>query len=101
MYSFNINERKVDRLTSLRISMSMQWTHWTDDFVTALRTKGFSVGDVFSLSSVYELEDVLKRIRPNNTKIKSKIRQQLQVLKHHNIVEFVNNNGVYRLLSPL
>ena len=81
--------------------MSLAWTSWTDDFVTALRTQGLSVGDVFSLRSVYELEDVLKRMRPNNTKVRAKIRQQLQVLKHHNIVEFVNNNGVYRLLSPL
>tara|TARA_B100000767_G_scaffold226085_1_gene215629 strand:- start:1249 stop:1497 length:249 start_codon:yes stop_codon:yes gene_type:complete len=81
--------------------MPLAWTSWTDDFVTALATQGLSVGDVFSLRSVYELEDVLKRIRPNNTKIRAKIRQQLQVLKHHNVVEFVNNNGVYRLIKSL
>ena len=81
--------------------MSLTWTSWTDDFVTVLATQDLSVGDVFSLRSVYELEDVLKRIRPNNTKIRAKIRQQLQVLKHHNVVEFVNDNGVYRLIKSL
>jgi type II restriction enzyme len=59
------------------------------------------VGDVFTLKSVYALEEVLKKIRPNNTEIKAKIRQQMQVLKHHEMVEFVNNNGVYRLLMAL
>ena len=43
----------------------------------------------------------IKKIRPNNTEIKAKIRQQMQVLKHHEMVEFVNNNGVYRLLMAL
>ena len=81
--------------------MSMAWTSWTDDLVAVLRTQQLSVGDVFTLNSVYASEDILKRMRPNNTEIKAKIRQQLQVLKHHGVVEFVNNNGVYKLLSPL
>ena len=81
--------------------MSMAWTSWTDDLVAVLRTQQLSVGDVFTLNSVYASEDILKRMRPNNTEIKAKIRQQLQVLKHHGVVEFVNNNGVYKLLAPL
>ena len=81
--------------------MSMAWTSWTDDLVAVLRTQHLSVGDVFTLNSVYASEDILKRMRPNNTEIKAKIRQQLQVLKHHGVVEFVNNNGVYKLLAPL
>jgi len=81
--------------------MKLTWTRWTDDFVYVLRTKNLSVGDVFTLQSVYPLEEMLKKIRPNNSEIRAKIRQQMQVLKHHNVVEFVNNNGVYRLLLTL
>ena len=81
--------------------MKLAWTSWTDDMVSVLRTKNLSVGDVFTLKSVYALEEILKKIRPNNTEIKAKIRQQMQVLKHHEMVEFVNNNGVYKLLVAL
>jgi hypothetical protein len=81
--------------------MKLAWTSWTDDMVSVLRTKNLSVGDVFTLQSVYTLEEILKKIRPKNTEIRAKIRQQMQVLKHHNFVEFVNNNGVYRLLVAL
>lgn len=81
--------------------MKLAWTNWTDDMVYVLRTKNLSVGDVFTLQSVYSLEEILKKMRPNNSEIRAKIRQQMQVLKHHHVVEFVNNNGVYRLLLAL
>ncbi|HHD16183.1 MAG TPA: restriction endonuclease, partial [Euryarchaeota archaeon] len=36
------------------------------------------------------------RRHPNNRHIKAKIRQQLQILRDENIIEFIGN-GLYRL----
>ena len=41
--------------------MKLAWTNWTDDMVSVLRTKNLSVGDVFTLQSVYSLEEILKK----------------------------------------
>mgnify|MGYP000562941483 FL=1 len=81
--------------------MKLAWTSWTDDMVSVLRTKNLSVGDVFTLQSAYTLEEILKKIRPQNNNIRAKIRQQMQVLKHHGFVDFVDGNGVYRLIKSL
>ena len=52
-------------------------------------------GETFSLRQVYEFEDVLKRKYPNNSFIKDKIRQQLQVLRDKGVIEFLGR-GVYK-----
>jgi len=57
------------------------------------------VGSTFTLEEIYEAEDVLKRIYPDNNRIKEKIRQQLQVMRDHGRLEFVNDNGIYRRVS--
>jgi len=49
----------------------------------------------FSLSDVYKHEDHLKAIFPNNNFIKDKLRQQLQVLRDKEIIEF-KGKGQYR-----
>lgn len=49
----------------------------------------------FSLEDVYRFEGELKRRHPNNNNIQAKIRQQLQVLRDKNMLEFVSR-GIYR-----
>jgi type II restriction enzyme len=49
----------------------------------------------FKLGDVYKFEDDLKAKFPNNHFIKDKIRQQLQVLRDKEIIEF-KGNGLYR-----
>ena len=51
----------------------------------------------------FELEDLVKVCEPlafieypKNSHVQAKIRQQLQILRGHGIVEFVNYQGVYR-----
>jgi type II restriction enzyme len=50
----------------------------------------------FSLQDIYRFEDELSIIHPNNKHIKDKIRQQLQVLRDKNYLDFVSR-GYYRM----
>ncbi len=49
----------------------------------------------FSLDEVYAFEGVLRRLYPGNSNIRPKIRQQLQVLRDHRMLEFLGG-GRYR-----
>lgn len=49
----------------------------------------------FSLDDVYKFENELKQNHQNNNHVKDKIRQQLQILRDKNIIEFVSR-GKYR-----
>lgn len=52
----------------------------------------------FTLNDIYKYESELADLHPENLHIKDKIRQQLQVLRDRNYLEFVNR-GVYRLIN--
>lgn len=54
--------------------------------------------DIFRLDEVYNFEHKLKLKYPNNNFIKDKIRQQLQILRDHGIIEFVGR-GKYRKIK--
>ena len=47
----------------------------------------------FNLNQVYQYENELSKIFPNNKHIKAKIRQQLQILREKGLIEFIDNNG--------
>ena len=49
----------------------------------------------FNLNQVYQYENELSKIFPNNKHIKAKIRQQLQILRKKGLIEFIDNNGNY------
>jgi len=78
---------------------SGNWTSWTDAVLSCIELMDIGVGSTFTLEEIYEAEDVLKRIYPDNNRIKEKIRQQLQVMRDHGRLEFVNDNGIYRRVS--
>ena len=75
------------------------WTSWTDAVWSCIELMDISVGSTFTLQDIYKAEDVLKRIYPKNSLIKSKIRQELQVMRDHGKLEFVNDNGIYKRIS--
>jgi type II restriction enzyme len=50
----------------------------------------------FSLKEVYDFENRLSTMYPNNRHVKQKIRQQLQVLRDHGYLDFVSR-GYYRM----
>ena len=53
--------------------------------------------DIFLLKDIYQFEEVLKIKYPGNNFIKDKIRQQLQILRDKNVIEF-KENGKYKKL---
>ncbi len=57
-------------------------------------------GREFTLEDVYQHEDRLSRLYPNNQNVRPKIRQQLQVLRDHGYLEFVGR-GRYRRRGPV
>jgi type II restriction enzyme len=50
----------------------------------------------FTLEEVYSFEDYLKTKHPMNNNVKAKIRQQLQLLRDKNVIEFIGR-GQYRM----
>lgn len=76
-------------------------TTWTRDVEDALRAMGLEVGDEFKLIDAYRCVPLLSKLHPNNSNVKAKIRQQLQVLKHNGVLRFLDNNGNYQLLRWL
>lgn len=51
--------------------------------------------DIFDLSQMYSFEERLKYMHPNNCHIKDKIRQQLQILRDKDYIEFLGK-GRYK-----
>jgi type II restriction enzyme len=51
--------------------------------------------EVFNLKDVYTYVPYLKSLHPNNNNIEAKIRQQLQILRDNDIIEFLGR-GVYK-----
>ena len=51
--------------------------------------------ETFCLDDVYQFEDHLSRLYPNNNNVRPKIRQQLQVLREQGFLEFLGK-GLYR-----
>ncbi len=52
---------------------------------------------IFSLEDVYQFESWLASQHPANHNIRPKVRQQLQILRDNNIIEFLGN-GLYKKL---
>jgi phosphatidylserine/phosphatidylglycerophosphate/cardiolipin synthase-like enzyme len=53
--------------------------------------------DIFKLKDVYEYEERLSKLHPENKFVKAKIRQQLQQLRDLGLIEFLER-GIYRKL---
>ena len=77
----------------------MSWTDWTDTFLLALDLSGIKAGSFFSLEQAYDLEPILKKIYPKNSHIRAKIRQQLQVLRDHDRIIFIDDQGHYQRIK--
>jgi len=59
---------------------------WTADVLRCVRLLG---DGEFSLQQVYEFEDELGALHPDNRNIRAKIRQQLQILRDRRIIKFI------------
>src|SRR3990172_6540244 len=66
---------------------------WIGDVLSCLQRLG---KPEFKLTDVYGFESELAKRHPTNKNVKPKIRQQLQVLRKHNVIDFLGR-GRYRL----
>lgn len=76
---------------------SIEWhmRGWTLDVLKIAR----GLGQTISLKEMYEHESELLRLHPANRNVKPKIRQQLQVLRDLDFLEFLGQ-GRYRHKQP-
>ena len=73
------------------ISGFQGWTNLTLRGVMALTPGDFRLEDLLNVCPPLAAQEY-----PNNRHVPDKLRQQLQVLPGHGIIEFVNYQGVYR-----
>lgn len=93
-FDININEEKNDILKITNDSITSSLTGWKLEVFKCVD----SISEqTFSLNKVYEFENDLKKIYPENENITHKIRQQLQYLRDLGLIEFLGN-GKYRKL---
>lgn len=69
---------------------------WTTAVMNCLEELPVQQGQRFRLADVYEFEEELAEMYPENQHIRAKIRQQMQVLRDEGVVEFLGD-GEYRL----
>ncbi len=69
---------------------------WLADVLACVRQLS---KETFTLADVYAFETRLAKLHPKNRHIRPKIRQQLQVLRDYDIVEFLGK-GIYRIRKP-
>ncbi len=88
----NIVRQRWQRFAFLR-SRPGSARGWTADVLACVRDLD---KEIFALKDVYDFERRLADLHPKNRNVKPKIRQQLQVLRDHRIIEFLDH-GLYRL----
>jgi type II restriction enzyme len=74
-------------------TLNVEKRGWTLDVLQAVRSLNKRE---FFLSEVYSHSGALGKLHPQNSHVRDKIRQQLQVLRDLNLVEFLGG-GAYRL----
>ncbi|MEM1689827.1 MAG: DpnI domain-containing protein [Candidatus Hadarchaeales archaeon] len=72
---------------------SLRSRGWLADVLACIRELG---QEQFTLRDVYAFENRLAQLHPKNKHIRPKIRQQLQILRDHGIIEFLGK-GLYRI----
>ena len=73
--------------------LNVQKRGWTLDVLNIVKSLN---KQEFDLKEVYEHEDALAKLHPNNAHVRDKIRQQLQVLRDMHLLKFLGP-GSYRL----
>ncbi len=69
---------------------------WTTAVMDCIDELNHQPGDHFTLREIYDFEEQLAKMYPENQHIRAKIRQQLQVLRDEGFIEFLGD-GEYRI----
>lgn len=84
---------KWQRMTFLRDQRELNTKGWLLDVIRCIEKLNKKS---FNLEEIYQFERELSILHPDNNHIKDKIRQQLQILRDKNYLEFTSR-GHYRL----
>ena len=85
--------KKVAKSCSLKFD-NIQTRGWVFDVLNCINN---IKSNIFSLSDVYSFSNYLSAKHPHNNNVEAKIRQQLQILRDLDIIEFLGR-GIYRKL---
>jgi len=75
---------------------SVNTRDWTTSVMNCIDDLSVQPGEEFMLTDVYQFEERLAEMYPENDHIRAKIRQQLQLLRDQKLIEFLGD-GEYRL----
>lgn len=97
------NEKFIDKLDVNKIWEKMNFLNtkkpdlrgWTLDVLKSIEDLR---KDEFTLQDAYRSKDYLMELHPDNHHIEAKIRQQLQILRDNNVLQFTSK-GNYKLLK--
>jgi hypothetical protein len=93
-YKIDTPEDFFDVIETPAEAISATLSGWKLDVFNCLNS---FANQEFSLTRAYNFEGLLQKKHPHNTKIKDKIRQQLQELRDFGLIEFLDR-GKYRKL---
>lgn len=82
--------------TAFLADRSPETRTWTTAVMDCIDDLPVQPGERFELADVYKFEERLANIYPDNSHVRAKIRQQLQVLRDEGLLEFLGD-GTYRL----
>ena len=71
------------------------WTNLTMRGVMTLPDGDFRMDDLLKVCAPLAAQQY-----PKNQHVQAKLRQQLQILRGYGVIQFVNNQGVYRRTMP-
>jgi type II restriction enzyme len=86
---------KYEKAAKLMVHRTLKGRGWTTDVLRCLRDMRKSS---FNLEDIYAYERELQNLHPDNKFVRPKIRQQLQVLRDHEILRFIKR-GQYELIQ--
>jgi type II restriction enzyme len=87
--------RAAFRLSKRFATIPVEKRGWPALVLAAVRKIGKAQ---FTLAEVYAHEEAMHAAYPENSHVRDKIRQQMQVLRDLGYVEFLSNRGEYRML---
>lgn len=94
--------KKEDVISKLRRTTFLKDFNWSKRkwVVDVMRCLDKINADEFNLSDVYEFEDELHALYPNNNHVQDKIRQELQELRDMGYIEFCGRGNYRKITRP-
>jgi hypothetical protein len=70
---------------------------WKSELDRMIHTR-WRKGQTVTVAQLYDLEEELRELFPENNTIRDKIRQTVQYLRDDGVLSFIDNSGTYLIL---